>query len=126
MSASGAISRVRSNAPALSDPPEHATRITSAALTAAAGDDGFITLWICSGAPGYPLDFAACFALLDGLAFVILLLAAPEPEFYLYQTALEVHAQRHEGQALLLQVGHCAFDLTAVQQQFAIAARFVL
>src|SRR5438094_9424744 len=71
-------------------------------------------------------DLALGFPFGDRLALVVLPLAAPQPDLHLGVVAREIHPQRDQRVALLLDLSDQARDLFPVQEQLARARRRVV
>ena len=86
--------------------------------------------WDPSGASVPPAErlpgLALLVFLLDGVALVVGVLAPPEADLELDPAALQVGAQRHEGEALLGDAAAQLQDLPLAQQQLAVAVRGVV
>jgi hypothetical protein len=73
-----------------------------------------------------PVDVALGFAILDGVAFIVLGLAFGEADEHLGEAVLEVHLQRHDGHALDLGLLGELENFTLVSEQGADAGGCVL
>src|SRR5690348_13049336 len=117
------------SAAALSAPPEHATMIVAAprgtpSMSYAAAARAATP--VASVAARDAFDLAADFTLFDRFTLVVRLLPSPKAQLDFHEAALEIGAQRDEGEPFFLERAGKALYLARVQEQLAIPIGLVL